>query len=249
MAQVTTQTAPNSAGATYRTNVNNIFGALFSSSSGATAPTVTVAGQPWFDTTAGVLKVRDAANAAWITVGVTDYATLAEAKAGTLTNKAINPSTLQNAAQPQLASWDWSSNVASVPLTGLAGWDEIVIIGSSLTHSVANPTLGFRVSVDNGSNWRTTGYVGESFSSGTSSGFTTQLPFIFSGGAPQDFRCVISGLGLVNIKTQSALQAAEGSNCSAFGRYNTDEVHNAVQLVSSANITAGRIRVYGVRRA
>lgn len=95
MPQVTSQTAPNSGGTAYRTNINNILGALFSSSSGATAPTVTVGGQTWFDTTAGVLKVRNAANTDWITVGVTDYASLAEALAGTLTNKAINPDILK----------------------------------------------------------------------------------------------------------------------------------------------------------
>jgi hypothetical protein len=97
VAQTSILSLANSAGATFRTNLNTILAALFSENSGATAPTVTVAGMVWFDTTTapGVLKVRNSTDAGWISINATDFATLAEALAGTLTTKAINPDVLK----------------------------------------------------------------------------------------------------------------------------------------------------------
>lgn len=46
-------------------NMENNFAALKSSFSGAGAPSNTVAGMPWFDTTKKVLKYRNTADAAW----------------------------------------------------------------------------------------------------------------------------------------------------------------------------------------
>mgnify|MGYP006274658641 CR=1 FL=1 len=63
------QDIANQSAAAFRADLNNALAALFSNSSGASAPTVTVAYQWWVDTTNGQLKVRNAANNAWITVG------------------------------------------------------------------------------------------------------------------------------------------------------------------------------------
>jgi hypothetical protein len=97
VAQTSSQSLPNSGGTTFRTNLNTILAALFSENSGATEPTVTVAGMVWFDTTTapGVLKVRNSTDTGWIAINATDFATLAEALAGTLTTKAINPDVLK----------------------------------------------------------------------------------------------------------------------------------------------------------
>ncbi|MFA5436149.1 MAG: hypothetical protein WC372_08950 [Candidatus Neomarinimicrobiota bacterium] len=48
--------------------INNNFAALKSAFSGATTPANTVAGQWWYDTTAHILKVRNEANTAWLSV-------------------------------------------------------------------------------------------------------------------------------------------------------------------------------------
>ncbi len=63
------QVLADQAGAGFRADLNNALAALFSNSSGTTAPTVTVAYQLWADTTAGQLKLRNAANSGWITIG------------------------------------------------------------------------------------------------------------------------------------------------------------------------------------
>jgi hypothetical protein len=59
----------NAVGATIRTDLNSALAAIATNNSGATEPTTTYAYQWWSDTTTGLLKVRNAANSAWITIG------------------------------------------------------------------------------------------------------------------------------------------------------------------------------------
>ena len=68
MAQLTNWTIPNSGGSAFRTAVNAALAALQSNSSGAAAPSPTVAGMTWFDTTTLILKRRNNANTAWVDV-------------------------------------------------------------------------------------------------------------------------------------------------------------------------------------
>lgn len=66
------QNIANADGATVRADINDALAALFSNSSGATAPSTTVAYQWWFDTTTGTIKRRNAANSGWIVVATLD---------------------------------------------------------------------------------------------------------------------------------------------------------------------------------
>lgn len=58
----------NAAGAAFRADLNDALAALVSDSSGATAPATTFAYMWWADTTTGILKRRNSANSAWISV-------------------------------------------------------------------------------------------------------------------------------------------------------------------------------------
>jgi hypothetical protein len=69
----------NQSGAAFRADLNNGLAAIVSQNSGATQPSTTYAYQWWADTTTGLLKIRNAANNAWITIG-----TLADANLGLL---------------------------------------------------------------------------------------------------------------------------------------------------------------------
>lgn len=69
----------NQSGAAFRADLNNGLAAIVSQNSGAAQPSTTYAYQWWADTTTGLLKLRNAANNAWITVG-----TLADANLGLL---------------------------------------------------------------------------------------------------------------------------------------------------------------------
>jgi hypothetical protein len=59
----------NGTGAAVRSDINDHLAAIVSNNSGATAPATTYAYQWWADTTTGLLKIRNAANSAWVTVG------------------------------------------------------------------------------------------------------------------------------------------------------------------------------------
>lgn len=62
----------NQTASAFRADLNNGLAALASLSSGATAPTTTVANMMWYDTTANILKMRSEANDAWISIGYLD---------------------------------------------------------------------------------------------------------------------------------------------------------------------------------
>ena len=70
----------NQSGAAFRSDLNNGLAAIVSQNSGAAQPSTTYAYQWWADTTTGLLKLRNAANNAWITIG-----TLASANLGLAT--------------------------------------------------------------------------------------------------------------------------------------------------------------------
>lgn len=95
------QNVANAAGATVRSDLNANLQALVTNSSGAAAPSTTWAYQWWADTTTGLLKIRNAANSAWVTVGtlatanlgllVATMATQAEQETGTSIVTAVSP--------------------------------------------------------------------------------------------------------------------------------------------------------------
>lgn len=58
----------NQSGAALRADLNDALAAIVSNNSGATEPATTFAYQLWADTTAAVLKQRNAANNAWVTL-------------------------------------------------------------------------------------------------------------------------------------------------------------------------------------
>ena len=59
----------NGTGAAVRSDLNDALAAIVSNNSSATAPATTYAYQWWCDTTTGLLKQRNAANSAFVTIG------------------------------------------------------------------------------------------------------------------------------------------------------------------------------------
>ncbi len=68
----------NGTGAAVRSDLNNALAAIVSNNSGSTEPATTYAYQWWADTTANQLKLRNAANSAWITIQELDGTMLME---------------------------------------------------------------------------------------------------------------------------------------------------------------------------
>lgn len=85
MAQATDYSLANQSGANFRSELNTILAAVVSQNSGSTAPSTTYAYQWWIDTgvTPALLKIRNAANSAWVTVGDVTVANLGLLSAAT----------------------------------------------------------------------------------------------------------------------------------------------------------------------
>ena len=66
----------NASGAAVRADLNSALSAIVTNNSGATTPATTYAYQWWPDTTTGLLKLRNAANSDWVTVGTLATANL-----------------------------------------------------------------------------------------------------------------------------------------------------------------------------
>lgn len=91
----------NQAAPAFRSDLNSALSALASLSSGSVAPSTTYANMLWYDTANNLLKMRNEADSAWITIGtlnqstnrfeVDNLPTLAQAtwQAGTSTTEAV----------------------------------------------------------------------------------------------------------------------------------------------------------------
>ncbi|URF02961.1 phage tail protein [Cupriavidus campinensis] len=74
----------NQAGAAFRADLNNALQAVATNQSGGSAPVTTYAYQFWADTSAGLLRMRNAANSAWVTIGLLGVANFGHILPGTI---------------------------------------------------------------------------------------------------------------------------------------------------------------------
>ena len=112
----------NQSGADFRADLNNALSAIVTVNSGATEPSTTFAHQLWVDTANNVLKVRNAANNAWITTGVSITASntftgnltgnVTGNVTGDVTGNADTATTLATARTINGTSFDGSANIS-----------------------------------------------------------------------------------------------------------------------------------------
>jgi len=142
----------------------------------------------------------------------------------------------------ELASWTYSSDVANVDFTGLAGYSEIMVIGKGITLSVAG-VRALRFSTDNGS----------SYYSGSSDYYTCQLTGISTqasslvahntaNSTARDFTATLRLANLTTPRKDVVLTAGltgyfDGSSSPV----------NAIRVLSTVagNLTGGTIKVFG----
>jgi len=96
----------NGTGAAVRSDINNVLDAVVSQNSGGSAPSTTFSYQQWADTSAGLLKIRNGANNAWVTVGTLDQANLGLATLA-------SPNLSGNPTAPTPASGDNDTSIAT----------------------------------------------------------------------------------------------------------------------------------------
>ncbi len=146
-------------GVTFRSAVNSALQALVSQSSGASEPSTMYAYQIWADTTADLLKIRNAANNAWITLyslsdpsasltteGFIELATDAEVAAGVDTSRAVVSSSISALlhAIPYAINEGKGDNIASAWTTdiGAATGNWAIITGVTTINSLGVAPAG-----------------------------------------------------------------------------------------------------------
>jgi hypothetical protein len=117
----------NGSGAAVRSDINSALQALASLSGGTSAPGTIYANQLWFDTTNDLLKIRDEANTAWVTlaslVGTTWIPYFSGAAIGnmsTLTYSAVAQAIIMSGKQLEFASANLASATTPNLSTGAA---------------------------------------------------------------------------------------------------------------------------------
>ena len=108
----------NQSGADFRADLNNALSAIATVNSGASEPSTTFSHQLWVDTSNNVLKIRNAANSAFITTGVSITASntftgkLTGNVTGDLTGNADTATTLATARTINGVSFNGSANIS-----------------------------------------------------------------------------------------------------------------------------------------
>ena len=100
----------NQSGADFRADLNNALSAIATTNSGATSPSTTFAHQLWIDTANSVLKIRNSANDAWITTGVS--ITADNTFTGNITGNASTATALETARTINGTSFDGTANIS-----------------------------------------------------------------------------------------------------------------------------------------
>jgi hypothetical protein len=157
----------NASGAAVRADLNNALSAIVTNNSGAAAPTPTYAYHWWPDTTSGLLKIRNAANTDWVTIGTLATANLglvvAPAAAGTadqvLATDGSGVQSWSDRARLVRATSQASTSGTSIDFTDIPTWaKKITVMLSNVSTSGTNSVI-----VQLGSTTFTaTGYLGAS---------------------------------------------------------------------------------------
>ena len=135
------QVVQNATFPSVRADINDNLSALYSQSSGNSAPSVTVAFQPWVDTSSSppVWKVRNGSNTAWITVGVLDPAGFNAGGITEIANGGTGETTATAALAALLPSQSGNAGKALVTSGSLASWGTVAS-GASIQTFTANGT-------------------------------------------------------------------------------------------------------------
>lgn len=171
MAQATDYVLANQSGANFRAELNTILAAAVSQNSGSTAPSTTYAYQFWIDTgvTPALLKIRNAANSAWVTVGDVTAANLG------LLSAATAASTYAPIASPTFTGTvtiPAGASISGYLTTATAGSTYLPLAGGTLTGDVTiNGQGDLRLADLDSSNW-----VALQAPSSISTNFTLTLP-------------------------------------------------------------------------
>lgn len=180
MAQSTDLVVPNTSAAGVRSAINTRLLAIATHQSGATAPATTYAYQFWADTTAGLLKQRDGANSAWITIGTLGTANLglAALASPTFTGTPAAPTATAGTNTTQLATTAFvaaavanaspvletvkNATGTSVDFTGIPSWVKRITVMFNGVSTSGSSSQQIQLGTGSGPTFATSGYNGAS---------------------------------------------------------------------------------------
>lgn len=138
------QVVQNATFPSVRADINDNLAALYSQSSGNTAPTVTVAFQPWVDTSSSppVKKIRNGSNSAWITEGVIDPAGFQVGGVTQIANGGTGATTASTALAALLPSQTGNAGKALVTSGSAASWSAVINSGTAVA-STSGTSIDF----------------------------------------------------------------------------------------------------------
>lgn len=177
----------NASGAAVRADLNSAFAAIASQNSGATEPSSTYAYMSWADTTTGLLKFRNAANTAWVTVG-----TLATANLGLVVAPGSPGTADQVLATDGSGVQSWvdrgrlvratsaaSTSGTTVEFTGIPTWARTIAVTLSGVSTSGTSSVIIQLG---STTFTTTGYLGATSANSTataSAALSTGFRFSF----------------------------------------------------------------------
>jgi len=226
----------NQSGAAFRSDLNGQLLALGTLQSGASAPSTTYAYMQWADTTTGLLKIRDAANAAWITVGTLASTNLglATLASPTLTGTPAAPTATVGTNTTQIATTAFVA--ASFLTTSSASSTYAPLASPTFTGTPAAPTATAGTST---TQVATTAFVNSNYAALTGATFTGNVT-VQTGSQPQLLlNSTASGSWKSNIRFQNSGTAKYeiGVDTNAAGA-NNFYFYDAVAAVNRAAITS-----------
>ena len=138
------QSVQNATFPSVRADVNDNLVALYSQSSGNTAPTVTVAFQPWIDTSSSppVKKIRNGSNSAWITEGVIDPAGFQVGGVTQIANGGTGATTATAGLAALLPSQTGNAGKALITSGSAATWTSLITLGTAVA-STSGTSIDF----------------------------------------------------------------------------------------------------------
>lgn len=119
---IANQTAPS-----FRADLNDALAALASLSSGATAPSTTYANMLWYDTANNLLKMRNEADSAWITIGTL--------------NQSTNKFEVDNLPTLTQSTWETGTNTTEAVVSPAKVKAAIDSLGEKVTTTTVNTAI------------------------------------------------------------------------------------------------------------
>ena len=135
MSQVADYVIANASGATVRADINTTLLAVVSNNSGSSEPGTMYAFMLWVDTTTNLIKLRNAANSAWITLGVSITASnTIDVNGGSIDGTPIGASSASTGAFTTLSATGASNLDSSVTINESGADVDFRVESDSSTH-------------------------------------------------------------------------------------------------------------------